>query len=78
MRDAGVAPDIIGAFLGHRDSRMAERVYARPTRTGLATRIRQQMGAPDCSAFVATPSDEPPSKSSHRQPLDVDTAGPSQ
>jgi integrase len=53
MRNEGVPTDAIGAFLGHRDSRMVERVYGRLSPDALGSILRRQMGTPEaCSTFV--------------------------
>lgn len=44
LRGAGVAPDLIGAVLGHADSRMVERVYGKIPVEVLAARIRVALG----------------------------------
>lgn len=56
----GAPPDLIAPVLGHKDSRMVERVYGRLTASELAVRLREAMGieAADCSKCVA---DEPDS-----------------
>lgn len=56
MRQGGVAPDVIGALLGHADGRMVERVYGRMTTGALAERIRSAL---DCSAGAADSADLP-------------------
>jgi integrase len=43
MRARGVEPQLIGAFLGHNDSRMAERVYGRITPEQLAHLLGQRL-----------------------------------
>jgi integrase len=44
LRGAGVAPDLIGAFLGHKDSRMVERVYGRLPADILGELFRAHVG----------------------------------
>lgn len=44
LRAKGVEPHIIGVFLGHKDSRMAERVYGRVTPDQLAHLLEQRLG----------------------------------
>lgn len=44
LRGAGVAPDLIGAVLGHADSRMVERVYGKIPVEVLAARLRVAIG----------------------------------
>ena len=55
----GAPPDLIAPVLGHKDSRMVERVYGRLTPSELAVRLREAMGiaAPDCNAYVPATSD---------------------
>lgn len=43
MRARGVEPSLIGAYLGHRDSRMAERVYGRLAPEQLAHLLEQRL-----------------------------------
>lgn len=45
MRARGVEPQLIGAFLGHNDSRMAERVYGRLSPAQLAHLLDQRLRA---------------------------------
>lgn len=45
LRASGLATDVLGAVLGHRDGRMAERVYARLSPSDLASRMRRDLGA---------------------------------
>jgi len=45
MRQAGVAPHLIGSMLRHSDSRMAERVYGRMPVEDLAVTLQAQMGS---------------------------------
>jgi integrase len=51
LRQLGVEPSLIGAMLGHSDSRMVERVYGRMPVESLGAAVRARVG--DCSAFVA-------------------------
>ncbi len=44
LRAAGVEPQLIGAVLGHTDSRMTERVYGRLTETALASLLHTRLG----------------------------------
>jgi hypothetical protein len=52
LRLGGVEPHLIGVAMGHRDSRMVERVYGRMPHESLGATLRQRLG--DCSAYVAT------------------------
>lgn len=45
MRARGVEPSLLGAFLGHKDSRMAERVYGRLAPEQLAYLLNQRIRA---------------------------------
>jgi hypothetical protein len=51
LRQHGVEPHLIGVALGHRDSRMTERVYGRVPVDSLGERLAERVG--DCSAYVA-------------------------
>jgi hypothetical protein len=53
LRQHGVEPHLIGVALGHRDSRMAERVYGRMPVESLGRALAERVG--DCSAYVAKP-----------------------
>ncbi len=44
LRIKGVEPHLIGVFLGHRDSRMAERTYARIGPSDLANLLTERLG----------------------------------
>lgn len=44
MRGEGLAPSTVGAALGHKDGRMAERVYAKLDVTELAATMRRESG----------------------------------
>lgn len=46
LRASGLSTDILGAVLGHRDGRMAERVYGRLDPSDLAARMSRDLGAP--------------------------------
>lgn len=59
LRKAGVEPHLIGAFLGHADSRMVERVYGRIPADALGEAIQRRIGAPGNTAGNASdPRDE--------------------
>lgn len=45
LRHAGVEPHLIAAVLGHRDSRMVERVYGRISSEALGEQLRARMGS---------------------------------
>jgi len=49
LRDAGVEPHLIGKVLRHTDSRMAERVYGKGSKRGIAMQLATQIrrGTPD-------------------------------
>jgi integrase len=47
LRAGGASTDIIGAAMGHADSKMAERVYAKLEPHELATRLRTAFGLPN-------------------------------
>jgi len=51
LRQHGAEPHLIGVALGHRDSRMAERVYGRMPIESLSKALAERVG--DCSVFVA-------------------------
>jgi integrase len=53
LHQHGTEPHLIGAALGHGDSRMVERVYGRMPVESLGRALAERVG--DCSAFVATP-----------------------
>ena len=44
LRNAGVEPTLIGASLGHKDSRMVERVYGRLSPAALQTLLLERTG----------------------------------
>ena len=46
MRASGVPPHLIGLFLGHGDSRMAERVYGQITPDELAHLLAEKLERP--------------------------------
>ena len=55
LRSEGVPPDLIAAILGHKDSRMVERVYGRMPQDLLASRIRASVNLiseDDCTIVV--------------------------
>ena len=43
LRDAGVEPHLIGKVLRHTDSRMAERVYGKGSKRGIAIQLATQI-----------------------------------
>jgi integrase len=47
LRDAGVEPQLIGAAMGHTDSRMVERVYGRLTPEALGKLLEERTGGRD-------------------------------
>jgi integrase len=51
LRLGGVEPSLIGAAMGHADSRMVERVYGRMPAESLQSALRKRVG--DCSEYVA-------------------------
>jgi integrase len=51
LREHGVEPHLIGLALGHRDSRMAERVYGRLSAESLGNSLRLHLDR--CSKYVA-------------------------
>ena len=53
LRQHGVEPHLIGVAPGHRDSRMAERVYERMPVESLGRALAERVG--DCSTGVAEP-----------------------
>lgn len=59
LRQRDVEPHLIGSVLGHRDSRMVERVYGRMPAASLKISLENRLGErPDpCSAFVANTLD---------------------
>jgi integrase len=65
LRQHGVEPHLIGVALGHRDSRMAERVYGRMPVESLGRALAERVG--DCSTGVADPVGTQRSRSSGRQ-----------
>lgn len=46
LRAGGLPPDLVGLLLGHRDGRMAERVYARLSPSELSRRVAAALGPP--------------------------------
>ena len=51
LRQHGVEPHLIGAALGHTDSRMVERVYGRMPADSLTAVLQARLG--ECSIYVA-------------------------
>ena len=57
FREAGAAPNLIAAVLGHADSRMVERVYGRLPIEVLAHRLAIETGSIDCHTGVTARSE---------------------
>ncbi len=57
LREAGVEPTLIGAAMGHADSRMVERVYGRLTPDALAKLVEERVGSVHlvCAPSVDSP-----------------------
>ncbi len=70
LRQRDVEPHLIGAVLGHRDSRMVERVYGRMPAASLKLSLEKTLGEPAerCSAFVANESETERRKGQMRLP----------
>jgi integrase len=66
LRTGGVEPHLIGVAMGHRGSRMVERVYGRMPHESLGATLRQRLG--DCSGYVATTRRTESSERPQRQP----------
>jgi hypothetical protein len=75
MRAEGVPPDLIGAYLGHTDSRMVERVYGRVDVNALGALLRSKMGAPDCCEYVVNPVRSQASEAPEGRPVVPFSAG---
>jgi integrase len=65
LRQHDVEPHLIGAMLGHTDSRMVERVYGRMPAENLRNSLEKRLS--DCSAFVADDREKAPSERQMRQ-----------
>jgi integrase len=77
LRQRDVEPHLIASVLGHRDSRMVERVYGRMPAASLKISLENRLGerGDGCSAFVASAGD---SEVRRRQMTPSESAFPSE